>query len=565
MKASKREGTREFRQRRAMNIVWTAAGEYGFSPAFLAFHEDGTPDLYLNSIIGFAHRFYDAEKLAAYVCQLDQSILASVFEDLLWLGLEQAIYKRELPNRPVLAELRREHARRFLLDSVDVSMQQLMLRSEIIQTLKTGRCRESLGEPHGIRNPWDRKLYEALDYPAELTTEEIIARTEQILRRFFIFRFTAGPRRSWHIILGNRWQQWLRRVFSLAGQREFSVRPWRQADAEGRQAFSAENFSGWGHKLLPVQVAELAKVYGQPLFRESMRGELEAALCRGNHQQAHLYFAIGEENDASPENRAFWQEHQRQYQRCRRQLRDSLQNCLLVHRQPQQILGRQGVFAADRAWRGFFLQAADVFWQYQEAPQADFTVTLLLDASESRRGQQGVIAAQAYAIAAALTDCRIPVQVYSFCSVKGVTVFCRLKSWTEKEGQGIFAYRTGGWNRDGLALLAAEKILPQGRDRQQLLMVLTDANPSDVLDVPAGVGRSRRYMDKTAIEDTAQAAKYLRRHGVKLAALVNSVLSGNGGEVPAREIYGQQAVLIRSIDRLAENVARLVEKQISMD
>ena len=220
--------------------------------------------------------------------------------------------------------------------------------------------------------------------------------------------------------------------------------------------------------------------------------------------------------------------------------------------------------SADRAWRGFFLQAADVFWQYQEAPQADFTVTLLLDASESRRGQQGVIAAQAYAIAAALTDCRIPVQVYSFCSVKGVTVFCRLKSWTEKEGQGIFAYRTGGWNRDGLALLAAEKILPQGRDRQQLLMVLTDANPSDVLDVPAGVGRSRRYMDKTAIEDTAQAAKYLRRHGVKLAALVNSVLSGNGGEVPAREIYGQQAVLIRSIDRLAENVARLVEKQISM-
>lgn len=37
MKASKREGNREFRQRRAMNIVWTAAGEYGFSPAFWHF------------------------------------------------------------------------------------------------------------------------------------------------------------------------------------------------------------------------------------------------------------------------------------------------------------------------------------------------------------------------------------------------------------------------------------------------------------------------------------------------------------------------------------------------
>ena len=46
------------RQRRALNMVWTAAGEYGFMPDFLAFHRDGSPDLYLNSVIGFARRFY---------------------------------------------------------------------------------------------------------------------------------------------------------------------------------------------------------------------------------------------------------------------------------------------------------------------------------------------------------------------------------------------------------------------------------------------------------------------------------------------------------------------------
>lgn len=565
MKASKREGNREFRQRRAMNIVWTAAGEYGFSPAFLAFQEDGTPDLYLNSIIGFAHRFYDAEKLAAYVCQLDQSILSSVFEDILWLGLEQAIYKRELPNRPVLEELRREHARRFLLDSVDVSMQQLMMRSEIIHTLKAGRCREILGEPPGIRNPWDRKLYEALDYPAELTTEEIIARTDQILRRFFIFRFTAGRRRSWHIILSNRWQQWLRRLFSLEGQREFSIRPWRQADAAGELGNDEGSISGWSRDPLAAKLAELTAIYGNPLFAESVRLELEVSLCRGNHQRAHLYFAIGSENDASRENRAFWREHQRQYELCRRHLRASLQNCLLVQHQPQQISGRQGVFAPARAWRGVFLHDPSVFWQYQEEPKGDFAVTLLLDASESRREQQGMIAAQTYAIAGALADCRIPVQVYSFCSVKGVTVFCQLKSLAERDGQRIFAYRTGGWNRDGLALLTAEKLLPQEKNRRQLLMVLTDAHPSDALDVPAGAGRSHRYMDKTAREDTAAAVKSLRRHGVKLVALVNSVLMGQGAEIAAREIYGKQAVAISSIECLAETVAGLVEQQISMD
>lgn len=563
MKVPKQRDNRELRQRRAMNIVWTAAGAYGFQPAFLAFHEDGTPDLYLNSIIGFAHRFYDEEKLTAYVFRLDRSVLSRVFEDIFWLGLEQAIYKRELPNRPVLEDLRREHARRFLLDSVDVSMQQLMMRSEIIQTLKTGRCREILGEPHGIYNPWDRKLYEALDYPAELTTDEIIARTERILRRFFLFRFTVGSRRSWHIFLSNRWQQWLSRLFSLGGKQEASIRPWRQTDAEGAQAKKRGALSFGGRESLAVQLKELAKVYGKPLFSESVRAKLEMALCCGNHRLAHLYFAIGGENDVSQGNRAFWRENQRQYQQCRRHLRDSLQNSLLIYRQPQKISGRQGRFAAARAWRGIFLYDPDVFWQYQEETHADFAVTLLLDASESRREKQAVIAAQTYAIAMALLDCQIPVQVYSFCSVKGVTVFCRLKSLAERDGQGIFSYRTGGWNRDGLALLAAERLLPQDGTRQQLLMVLTDANPSDVLDVPAGVGRSRHYMDKTAIEDTSKAVKDLRCHGVKLVALVNSVWAGQEAEISARAIYGKQAVAIRSLDRLAESVARLVEQQIS--
>lgn len=70
-------------------------------------------------------------------------------------------------------------------------------------------------------------------------------------------------------------------------------------------------------------------------------------------------------------------------------------------------------------------------------------------------------------------------------------------------------------------------------------------------------------MDKTAIEDTSKAVKDLRCHGVKLVALVNSVWAGQEAEISARAIYGKQAVVIRSLDRLAESVARLVEQQIS--
>lgn len=560
MEMPKSDLSREVRRRRAMNIVWAAAGDYGFMPDFLAFHEDGTPDLYLNSIIGFAHRFYDAQKLVAYIGQLDQSILYRVFEDILWLGMEQAIYKRELPHRPVLEELRREHARLFLLDSVDVSMQQLMMRSEIIQTLKIGRCREILGEPHGIRNPWDRKLYEALDYPAELTTEEIIERTERILRHFFVFRFTAGRRRSWHILLGNRLQQWIRRWFGVEPQREFSIRRFGREPRPAGQTDCGKNIFAAGNAVLPLE--ELRAVYGKPLFPESVRRRLEAELCRGNHRYAHVYFACGRENDACRLNRAFWRENQSRYQLCRWRIRDSLKNCLAVHRQPLRISGRQGVFSPERAWRGVLLQDPCVFSQYQEESQAEFEITLLLDASESRRAQQAVLAAQGYVIAQALADCQIPVQVYSFCSIKGVTVFCRLKAFEEKHADGIFAYSTGGWNRDGLALLGVGHLLRQEGGRQSVLLVLTDANPSDILEIPAGLGRSRQYMDKAAAADTAEAAKYLRRQGVKLVALVNSVLPENGTGAITREIYGRQAAYVKSINQLADVTGRLIEQQI---
>ena len=79
-------------RRRAENQVWTAAGDYDFAPAFLAFHADGTPDAYLNAIVGFTHRFYDAAALRDYLASLGSSLLVDTFTDLCWLELESAVY-----------------------------------------------------------------------------------------------------------------------------------------------------------------------------------------------------------------------------------------------------------------------------------------------------------------------------------------------------------------------------------------------------------------------------------------------------------------------------------------
>ena len=94
-------------QRRAINLVWTACGDYQFEPQFLAMRSDGTPDFYMNCVIGLVHKWVDdaaARLFSAWAGDARQAL----FDELAWLALENAVYEKELPERPVLAALRQE-------------------------------------------------------------------------------------------------------------------------------------------------------------------------------------------------------------------------------------------------------------------------------------------------------------------------------------------------------------------------------------------------------------------------------------------------------------------------
>ena len=100
--------------KRAENMIWNAAGDYGFRPDFKAFDKAGKAELYWNCIIGAARRHYDYPKLAELFKALDQYEDGDTYEGLLWLGLENALYQKELPARPVLKALREDYARTLI-------------------------------------------------------------------------------------------------------------------------------------------------------------------------------------------------------------------------------------------------------------------------------------------------------------------------------------------------------------------------------------------------------------------------------------------------------------------
>lgn len=567
------------RERRALNIVWTAAGSYGFMPDFLAFHRDGSPDVYLNSIIGFAWRLYDADMIAAYVRELDRSLLRDTFTDILWLGIESAVYARMLPERPVLAELRAAHARQFLEDEIDLSMQQLMMRSELIHTLKAGRCHEILGERHGIRNPWERRLYQALDYggaadesvTAEKTiagvpldTAGIIARTDDIIARFFVVRLNDATRGALHISLGTRLNAWLRRLLPMERRQVDDIRRIaKPVVVEGEQASGAvtDTISFAGGREGTRVLAELRAEFGEPLWGEEKRLLVEQQYCTENHQAAHLYLARGRAEAAIRSgNRAFYEAQAARYRITIRRLAARLRSALAVYRQPVPVRAKSGDFCPGLVWQALTVHDTRVFTECSEEVRADFAVTLLLDASESRAGQVPLIASQAYAIARALTLAGIAVQVVSFCSLKGYTVFRELKSFADGRAEGAFDYQTAGWNRDGLALRAVRALLPSGQ--RNVVLVLTDAHPSDDLDLPlVGSAIGRHYMGRPAVDDAAAGARELRAGGVRLVGLINSVVR-EAADTAAREIYGSSCARIEHIDDLARVVAVQLERQI---
>ena len=555
------ENLRALRQKRALNIVWTAAGTYDFRPEFLAFYQDGEPDLYLNSIVGLVHRHYDAEKLTAYLRDvLDRSLLGELYTELFWLGLESAAYARELPDRPVLADLRRQHAARFLREDVDLSFQQLMMRKETAHALKAARCREILGQKLGLLNPWDRKLYQALQFTGTMDTAELIDAMEDIIKRFFRFHYYGAPRQAWHFSLPSILHALLSKLLPVHSRYGEVVAAGRLLPCHGNPLPGRKSFLT-GRNMTGGTAADLAARYGAALFSPERLAEIEGELCRGIHSRSQLWFT-GEKRSPCTENLDFFKQQQAQFRTELQELTRRLQNALLVYRQPMELPARSGRLAPERVWRGVRLQDSRVFSTVEKATYSDFSVLLLLDASDSRKAKQAIIASQAYLIASALGQAGIPLAAVSFFSQDGCTVLQVLKGFADHSATGIFTYKAQGWNRDGLALRAAAKIW-NGRQGRKLILLLTDADPSDEQPIPAdGLGLDKLYGGTPAVEDAAQAVKSLQAQGFHVLAIVNSVVSAALVAEPASKIYGEHFVQLQDLSQMAQKIGALLEKEL---
>lgn len=100
--------------RRAENQVWNGWGDYARKPELLTFDRAGDAELYGNTVLGLACRYYDFDRFRPLLNEFHRSAQEALYTDVFFLVLEGAVFARGAAERPLLPALRRDYARRLL-------------------------------------------------------------------------------------------------------------------------------------------------------------------------------------------------------------------------------------------------------------------------------------------------------------------------------------------------------------------------------------------------------------------------------------------------------------------
>ena len=571
------------RERRAANQVWTAAGAYGFEPLFLARYTDGTTDLYMNTIVGLAHKYYGDALLRDIFDRWDGDMRQPMLDDMAWLYLENAVYRLELPRRPVLEALRFAHADYFFAIQYKLSRQEWMAKNQLAYTMQATRWRGVLGRTAPVMTPYESSLAAALAPENVPEASQLKDALLALFAKYALFDGTVHQKAALHLHLDGLLAHLAAKALptQMIKTDRVTVEHSGAADVPGSGPSIDKRTA---HIILKQNAAQdkayIESCFGRSLYPPERLRKAEQELCTGVHLGCHLWFSAGvpsPEQAPTPEARQLAQQAQLQAERNRAyyaknrelhrsvvlRLTEQIRNCILVHQQPNARTARSGALDPGQVWRAPILNDARIFRRAEEENQPAFTVDLLLDASASRLHCQEVVAAQGSILAKSLAACGIPVRVTSFCSLRGYTVLRVLKGFADKSLQGINGYFASGWNRDGLALRAAADLLQfaPGPAARHLLLVLTDASPNDSRRIPPSAQNPLGcgYEDAAGVADTAAQVRALQRAGLRVSAVFMGEDSTAGA---AAQIYGKNLARIRGMDQLARAAGQLIRNEI---
>lgn len=567
-------------ERRAAEQVWNGAGRYDVKPPFLAL-EKGVPDLYLNTIIGLSVKWLDEEKMSAFFDSYSGSVREEDCDALVWLALENCLYEKEVKERPILASLREKHAKAFLASRGNMSRQEQMMTNAKIYEQREVRWRDAVGEKRQALTPGARRLADSLKLSGDLDTDGVIAALNDILKENFGLS-ASGTSGSSRIAVSRRIASILGKVMNRETHERDSLLIRQSGTASDAKGPVRELSRGKNTFVTSPEDEDFIKnIFGPCYFTDPEMRVLEDELCTGAHEKCRLYIAgavppkAGENRDTAKVARDMQAQEERNKKYIEksgaligssvRALSAALDTVLATYAEPLPERSNRGRLDPALAYRLPVLRDPNVFTSPGDELEHRIKIDILLDASASRLDYQEIIAAQTHIIVKALEKCRIQARVMAFRSLRGYTVLQILKNYGQSDDSGIMRYFAAGWNRDGLALKTAARLIREdreGSDCERILFILTDANPDDSTHMPPETGkvREREYSGEAAVLDTADTVRNIRESGIHTVA----VYLGSTAHVDnVHLIYGSEYTAVREIGGLASHIAALLSKTLT--
>lgn len=554
--------------RRARNIIWNAAGRYDFDPPFMAFFANGHPDQYFNMVAGLVQKWLDMPKLWDFFLSYEGDRRADEFDDFLWLGLENCVYEKEVRERPILEDLRRERGKLFFVEQQQMSVQQMEYQSMPVYNQQEYRWASVCGRRIPLLSPREKRMAQALLFSGKLDTDGVIAAMRGFLEGFF--RFTPGDEIKTHKATP------LAKFLLRHEHKRHDRLLVRTGTGEGNHPKAVQQrHAGLGRHVGPGPEDEeyVRAVFGRCSLTDQEMRILENELCIGDDGYCKLWVTKGEGVDTQHKdalevresaarqkanNEAFCADHASMIEGSVRALATRIDTIFSSYFKHIPEDARGGRIRPEAAWRLPVLDDTMVFLKDGEETDPEICVDLLLDASQSRMHSQEVLSAEGFIIAKSLEKIHVPVRVCAFRSIRSYTVLEILKDWKDHDCRGLHRYFAGGWNRDGLAIetLARLNDAPQMQGRQRILLVLTDGSPNDSTPLPSsGLLMEREYEGEAAVKSAQDAVKRLRENGVRVGA----VFHGNTSHLEnVHRIYGHAYVRIQKANQLAQGVSDLL-------
>ena len=542
-------------QNRIYNLQRAGAEDYDFTPEIIGSNIDSNPDFYINLIIGISYKYLSKEAIGDLFATWEWHLKRDKYDMGFLFLLEDFAYKKEIKSRPVLENLRKSYAQKFLSDAYDLQRRNLALKENFIYRMHMIRTTSILGQKKHFSQK-DLSTYKNFCLAQDTDSKNLKTRVLDLFSTYLGYRENSFINKIGFFNIN-----FFDSAGSMSLERSNMPRDFKNIGQETNYIKSF--FLNITTKHRKEKLDQIEKTFGKAYFSEDKRLAIEEKICTGGHKKSKIYFSAGIENKSKNlkqekiinRHLLTFKKDQNFYNSCIKTLSRQIKQKINQVSDFDYNLSKSGKLIPGLAYKSVISNRARIFEKKALATSSSMKVDLLIDGSASLIDKESEVAIEAYILSKSLENNQILNRVISFQSLGDFTILTILKNYKDpSDMKKIFRFKSMGWNRDGLVFMAYDYLC----DKNTLALVLTDANPSDLRPlISKGLVLNKSYQDQVGIDDTKKALDGLRKKRIKIAGLINSDRIKN-----AKDLYHNDFIKIKDIREISIAAGKFIKKKI---